>query len=112
MLERADCSDRSEGNVAYQLATEDSRDIALHVARLDRDMLFDQMARADRFAFREEGPGETMFIVRLALEHGLKTADATYLALAMTARLALATNDKKIIAAARKERIPVITTLK
>ena len=77
--------------------------------KLDRAMLFEQTARAERFPFEDAGPGEAVFILRLALEHGLTAYDAAYLALALTRRLELATNDAALVKAGRKEGIGVVT---
>ena len=79
--------------------------------KISEDMLHKQIERAERFPLHESGSGDTVFTIRLALEHGLTAYDATYLALAMTRRVAIATNESAIVKAARKERIDVITRL-
>ena len=68
-------------------------------------MLFAQTARAERFPLADAGPGEAMFILRLALEHGLTIYDAAYLAPALTMRLELATNEPALVKAARREKL-------
>ena len=50
-------------------------------------------------------------ILNLAMAHGLSSYDATYLALALTERLPLATLDKKLAAAARAENVALLGPL-
>jgi predicted nucleic acid-binding protein len=76
-----------------------------------QELLFDQLARAERFAFEENQAPHAPTIARFALEHRLTGYDATYLELAHSRRLPLATNDRALLAAARSEGVEIITAL-
>jgi predicted nucleic acid-binding protein len=60
---------------------------------------------------RDRGGGDGVQIARLALKHGLTAYDATYLALAISERLPLATLDRELAAAARGEAVEVLGPL-
>lgn len=79
--------------------------------RLDEDAAFELARRAERYPFRESTPGPAQGLLRLARDHRLTTYDATYLALALDQRLELASNDRDLLAAARREGLNVITVL-
>ena len=57
------------------------------------------------------GDGPDGVILNLAMAHGLSTYDATYLALALSERLPLATLDKKLATAARAEQVALLGPL-
>ncbi len=57
------------------------------------------------------GDGPDGAILTLAMTHGLSSYDATYLALALSERLPLATLDKKLAAAARAEQVALLGPL-
>jgi predicted nucleic acid-binding protein len=77
--------------------------------RIDEDAAFDLARRAERYPFRESAPSPAQTVLRLARDHRLTTSDAAYLALARDNRFALASNDKDLVAAARKEGVNTIT---
>ena len=79
--------------------------------RIAEDAAFELARRAERYPFRESPPSPAQAILRLARVHRLTTYDATYLALALDSRLELASNDKDLVAAARKEGVNTITAL-
>ena len=58
----------------------------------------------------EQEPPERMIheILALAREHKLSSYDASYLDLAMRKGLSIATIDKKLIAAAKRSRVPIV----
>ena len=70
-----------------------------------------QLALAEKFAIRHPGAEDGGAIVGLALTHKLTTYDAAYLALARERGLELATNDRDLLAAARREGVNTITAL-
>ncbi len=73
--------------------------------------LAEQLALAGKFAIRYSDSDDVQAIVDLALKHRLTTYDAVYLALARAQRVDLASNDKELLAAARKEGVNTITAL-
>ena len=73
--------------------------------------LAEQLALAGKFAIRYSDSDDVDAIIHLALTYRLTTYDAAYLALARAQRLELATNDKDLIAAARKEGVGILTAL-
>ena len=85
--------------------------VAYRRGRLTEALLFEQSARAERFAFEEHFVRHAHSVVRLALQHKLTSYDATYLDLAQNLGLELASNDKDLLAAARQEGVKTITAL-
>jgi predicted nucleic acid-binding protein len=57
------------------------------------------------------GPGDDHAVLTLARVHQLSAYDAAYLALAVAESAALATLDRKLAAAARRENIAVLGPL-
>ncbi len=79
--------------------------------RVDEEAAFELARRAERYPFRESAPSPAQAVLRLARDHRLTTYDATYLALALDNRLELASNDKDLVSAARKEGARILTAL-
>ena len=65
------------------------------------------MAQLRGFPILDEGTGATGCLLALAERHGLSGYDASYLALALSQNLPLATLDKKLAAAARAQGVEV-----
>ncbi len=57
---------------------------------------------------RDAGAGDASYVLRLAQRRNLSSYDATYLALALSERLPLATLDKRLRAAAEAENVAVL----
>jgi predicted nucleic acid-binding protein len=66
------------------------------------------MERARRLPLDDAGIGGDSFVLLLAANHTLSAYDAAYLALAMNRSVPLATLDRKLAAAARKESVSVL----
>nr|WP_244429909.1 type II toxin-antitoxin system VapC family toxin [Rhizobium leguminosarum] len=66
------------------------------------------MERIRRLPLDDAGIGGDSFVLLLAANHGLSAYDATYLALALNRNIPLATLDRKLAAAARKEAVAVL----
>jgi predicted nucleic acid-binding protein len=100
-----------EDALAPDLLWHEVRSILLTAARRGRIAGGDIAALLFRLAeapLRNEGAGDGIEIVRLALRHHLSAYDAAYLALATLRKLPLATADKRLAAAARSEGAPLI----
>ena len=69
------------------------------------------MERFNQLPLRHLGPGDDHAVLTLARVHQLSAYDAAYLALAVSERAALATLDRKLAAAARRETIAVLGPL-
>ena len=69
------------------------------------------MQRLRRLPIEDRGSGDDRAVLRLAATHGLTAYDAAYLALAVGAGAALATLDRKLAGAARRENIAVLGPL-
>jgi predicted nucleic acid-binding protein len=69
------------------------------------------MAQLRLFPLSDEGSGNDRLILSLAERHGLSGYDASYLALAVSEKLPLATLDKRLAAAASAENVAVIGPL-
>ena len=65
------------------------------------------MAQLRGFPILDEGTGADRLVLALAERHGLSGYDASYLALAMSQNLPLATLDRKLAAAARAQGVAV-----
>ena len=69
------------------------------------------MERFNQLPLRHLGPGDDHAVLTLARVHQLSAYDAAYLALAVSKGAALATLDRKLAAAARRETIAVLGPL-
>jgi predicted nucleic acid-binding protein len=114
--EASEAADRLLGEVLTNPAVVPSlfrhelRNLLLLAERRDRVSPFeiDEALMLATLPIVERGPGADHDILHLARKHGLTAYDAAYLALALAEGLPLATLDKKLIAAARVESIPLI----
>lgn len=66
------------------------------------------MERVRRLPLEDAGVGSDGLVLLLASKHMLSAYDAAYLALAMNRSLPLATLDRKLAAAARKQDIRIL----
>ncbi|GGG16492.1 MULTISPECIES: type II toxin-antitoxin system VapC family toxin [Rhizobium] len=66
------------------------------------------MERVRRLPLDDAGIGGDSYVLLLSANHGLSAYDAAYLALALNRTAPLATLDRKLAAAARKEGVPVL----
>ena len=66
------------------------------------------MERVRRLPLDDAGIGSDSLVLLLAANHALSAYDAAYLALALNRNVPLATLDRKLAAAARKEGITVL----
>ncbi len=66
------------------------------------------MERVRRLPLDDAGVGGDGYVLLLAANHGLSAYDASYLALALNRSILLATLDRKLAGAARKEGITVL----
>ncbi|MBP1852854.1 type II toxin-antitoxin system VapC family toxin [Rhizobium halophytocola] len=66
------------------------------------------MERLRRLPLDDAGIGGDGYVLLLAANHGLSAYDATYLALSLNREAPLATLDRKLTAAARKEGVTVL----
>jgi predicted nucleic acid-binding protein len=66
------------------------------------------MERVRRLPLDDAGIGGDSSVLLLAASHTLSAYDAAYLSLAMNRGIPLATLDRKLAAAARKEGVPVL----
>lgn len=66
------------------------------------------MERVRRLPLDDAGIGGDGYVLLLAANHSLSAYDAAYLALALNRSIALATLDRKLAAAARKEGVMVL----
>ena len=77
--------------------------------RIGAAELSEQLALAGKFPIRYSDSEDVEAIIGLSLKHRLTTYDAAYLQLAQAQRLELATNDKDLLIAARKEGVAILT---
>jgi predicted nucleic acid-binding protein len=66
------------------------------------------MERVRRLPLDDAGIGGDSYVLLLSANHGLSAYDAVYLALALNRSAPLATLDRKLAAAARKEGVTVL----
>lgn len=66
------------------------------------------MERVRRLPLDDAGIGADSYVLLLSANHGLSAYDAAYLALALNRSTPLATLDRKLAAAARKEGVAVL----
>lgn len=93
---------------APDLLWHEVRSLALIGARRGRVPMGNVQALVEKFnaiAVRNLGRGDDALVLDLARHHSLSTYDATYLALAKSERLPLATLDRRLIVAAQAEGI-------
>ncbi|WP_108724312.1 PIN domain-containing protein [Phyllobacterium zundukense] len=69
------------------------------------------MARLRRLNLKDLDIDGDRAILSIALKHNLSAYDAAYLALAIDQSLPLATNDRKLAAAARAEAVKILGPL-
>ena len=65
------------------------------------------MAQLRGFPILDEGTGNDRLVLALAERHGLSGYDASYLALALSQNLPLATLDNRLASAARAQEVEV-----
>ncbi|MHB0952798.1 MAG: type II toxin-antitoxin system VapC family toxin [Allorhizobium sp.] len=96
---------------APDLLTHEIRSILLSAERRGRistDLIYSALTRLRALPLRLSGPGDDTEVIRLSRQYQLSAYDAAYLALAVLEQLSLATLDRKLAAAARKESVPVL----
>lgn len=76
--------------------------------RLSLAEVWHSMQRLDQLSIITAAVSNNDHILTLAERHGLTAYDAAYLALALETRLSLATLDKRLIAAATQEGVPLL----
>jgi predicted nucleic acid-binding protein len=76
--------------------------------RISADMARIGMERVRQLPLEDAGVGGDPSVLLLAARHGLSGYDATYLALAVDRGMAMATLDRRLAAAVRKERLAVL----
>ncbi len=76
--------------------------------RISSDLIYSGLARLRALPLQLSGPGDDSEVVRLSRGYQLSAYDAAYLALAVLEQLELATLDRKLAAAARKEGVKVL----
>jgi len=69
------------------------------------------MAQLRGFPLEDFGSGSDSTILSLSERHGLSAYDASYLALAITEKVPLATRDRKVCGAARADGIDILGPL-
>jgi predicted nucleic acid-binding protein len=69
------------------------------------------MTQLRRLPLEDGGTGSDVSVLELATRHGLSAYDASYIALAKSLALPLATADRKMAAAARSEAITLLGPL-
>lgn len=79
--------------------------------RISSDLIYSGLARLRALPLQLSGPGDDSEVVRLSREYQLSAYDAVYLALAVLEQLELATLDRKLAAAARKESVRLLGPL-
>jgi predicted nucleic acid-binding protein len=79
--------------------------------RISSDLIYSGLARLRALPLQLSGPGDDSEVVRLSREYQLSAYDAAYLALAVLEQFELATLDRKLAAAARKESVKVLGPL-
>ncbi|ODS52813.1 MAG: twitching motility protein PilT [Agrobacterium sp. SCN 61-19] len=99
---------------APDLLIHEIRSILLNAERRGRissDLIHSGLARLRALPLKFSGPGDDSEVVRLSRKYQLSSYDAAYLALAVLDQLELATLDRKLAAAARKESLKVLGPL-
>lgn len=76
--------------------------------RISDDLIHSALARFRALPLKLVGPGDDTEVVRLSRQYRLSAYDAAYLALALIENLPLATLDRKLADAARKEGVNVL----
>jgi predicted nucleic acid-binding protein len=96
---------------APDLLRHEIRSILLNAERRGRisdDLIHSALARFRGLPLKLVGPGDDTEVVRLSRQYRLSAYDAAYLALSLIEQLPLATLDRKLAAAARKEGVTVL----
>ncbi|MBO9102058.1 MULTISPECIES: type II toxin-antitoxin system VapC family toxin [unclassified Rhizobium] len=76
--------------------------------RISDDLIHSALARFRALPLKLVGPGDDTEVVRLSRQYRLSAYDAAYLAIALIEYLPLATLDRKLADAARKEGVNVL----
>lgn len=79
--------------------------------RLNPGMALAMALKLRDLPLEDGGAGNDVSVVELALKHGLSGYDASYVALAKSNAMPLATADRKMAAAARSEGIAIVGPL-
>jgi predicted nucleic acid-binding protein len=79
--------------------------------RLNPGMALAMALKLRTLPLQDGGIGNDVTVVELALKHGLSAYDASYVTLAKTNAMPLATADRKMAAAARSEGIVILGPL-
>ncbi|TAU61592.1 type II toxin-antitoxin system VapC family toxin [Rhizobium ruizarguesonis] len=79
--------------------------------RISDDLIHSALARFRGLPLKLVGPGDDIEVVRLSRKYRLSAYDAAYLALALLEQLPLATLDRRLAEAARKEGITLFGPL-
>jgi predicted nucleic acid-binding protein len=98
----------TEDAIAPDLLSHELRNILLSAERrkrIDQDAVFSILLRFTSLPLTLAIGGDHVAIMRLAKKHSLSAYDAAYLALAVSRSVPLATNDKKLAAAAAAENV-------
>ncbi len=98
----------TEDAIAPDLLAHELRSILLSAEkrkRIDHDAVFAILLRFTGLPLTIVSGGDHITIIRLAKKHSLSAYDAAYLALAVSHAIPLATNDKKLAAAAMAENV-------
>ncbi|WP_320199442.1 type II toxin-antitoxin system VapC family toxin [Agrobacterium sp. rho-13.3] len=98
----------TEDAIAPDLLSHELRNILLSAERrkrIDQDAVFSILLRFTSLPLTLAIGGDHVAIMRLAKKHSLSAYDAAYLALAVSRSIPLATNDKKLAAAAAAENV-------
>ncbi|MES5097709.1 type II toxin-antitoxin system VapC family toxin [Agrobacterium sp. BA1120] len=94
--------------IAPDLLSHELRNILLSAEkrkRIDQDAIFSILLRFNSLPLTLVSGGDHITIMGLAKRHTLSAYDAAYLALAVSHAIPLATNDKKLAAAAMAESV-------
>jgi predicted nucleic acid-binding protein len=81
--------------------------IAERRGRLEAGTTAIAMAQLRQFPFEDVGSGSDPLVIAIASRHGISGYDASYLAVSLQHGLALATLDKRLAEAARKEKVVI-----
>ena len=84
---------------------------AVRRARVSADFVPWALARFAELLIGNAGPGDDARVLDLATAHGLSAQDGAYLALARERALPLATLDRRLAQAARREALDIIGPL-
>lgn len=108
IAERALETLETEDAMAPDLLSHELRNILLSAERrkrIDQDAVFSILLRFTSLPLRLASGSDHVSIIRLAQKHALSAYDAAYLSLAVSRNIPLATNDRKLAAAAATENV-------